>query len=79
MILRLYSGNWTVAASRYDRWLALDPQDVEAQLERAQLYDRLGQPARAETVLRGRTSGPALVGDGTPRDPEPGLSPKASH
>ena len=30
---------------RYDQWLALDPNDVEAQLERAQLSDRLGPPA----------------------------------
>ena len=34
-----YGGRWGEAASRYDRWLALDPNDVEAQLERAQLYE----------------------------------------
>jgi hypothetical protein len=34
--------------------------------------------ARAETVLRGRSSGPALLDDGRPRDPEPALAPEAS-
>lgn len=42
-----YAGDWTEAATRYDRWLSLDPKDVEAQLERAQLYDRLGYPEQA--------------------------------
>jgi len=43
----LYGRAWTEAATRYDRWLTLDPSDVEAQLERAQLFDRLGYPEQA--------------------------------
>ena len=51
-----YGGRWNEAASRYDRWLALDPNDVEAQLERAQLYDRLGQPDHAVQSFRAVTT-----------------------
>jgi tetratricopeptide (TPR) repeat protein len=51
-----YGGRWGEAASRYDRWLALDPKDVEAQLERAQLYDRLGHTGDAVESLRTVTS-----------------------
>ena len=51
-----YGGRWNEAASRYDRWLALDPNDVEAQLERAQLYDRLGEPVHAVERFRAVTS-----------------------
>jgi tetratricopeptide (TPR) repeat protein len=51
-----YGGRWGEAASRYDRWLALDPSDVEAQLERAQLYDRLGHPGDAVEGFRAVTS-----------------------
>jgi tetratricopeptide (TPR) repeat protein len=43
----LYGGAWIEAATRYDHWLTLDPADVEAQLERAQLFDRLGYPEQA--------------------------------
>jgi tetratricopeptide (TPR) repeat protein len=51
-----YGGRWNEAALRYDRWLALDPNDVEAQLERAQLYDRLGEPGHAVEGFRAVTS-----------------------
>lgn len=51
-----YGGRWNEAASRYDRWLALEPNDVEAQLERAQLYDRLGKPGQAVEGFRAVTS-----------------------
>ena len=51
-----YSGRWTDAAQRYDRWLSLDPDDVEARLERAQLYDRLGNPQQAVEGFRAVTT-----------------------
>jgi tetratricopeptide (TPR) repeat protein len=47
-----YSGRWDEALIRYDQWLALEPDDVEARLERAQLEDRLGDPERAAEALR---------------------------
>jgi tetratricopeptide (TPR) repeat protein len=47
-----YAGHWDEALRHYDRWLALEPEDVEARLERAQLEDRLGDPGRAAEALR---------------------------
>ncbi len=41
-----YGGHWREALARYDAWLALEPAESEAQLERAQSLDHLG-----ETVL----------------------------
>ena len=43
----LHGGRWGEARRRYDAWLAVEPDDVEARFERAQLFDRLGEPGRA--------------------------------
>ena len=37
-----YRGDWRDAIAHYDAWLALEPDDVEARLERAQAYDHQG-------------------------------------
>ena len=47
-----YAGRWREAAERYTAWLALEPDAVEARLELAQIYDRLGEPARAAEGFR---------------------------
>ena len=46
------AGHWHEALAAYDRWLALEPEDVEAGLERAQTLDRLGRTAEAVEAWR---------------------------
>ena len=46
-----YRGHWADAVRRYDAWLALEPGNVEAQLERAQALDHLGEAARARDAF----------------------------
>jgi len=50
------AGHWHEALAAYDRWLALEPEDVEAGLERAQTLDRLGRTAEAVEAWRAVTS-----------------------
>lgn len=47
-----YRGRWDEALVHYDAWLLLEPDEVEAALERAQVYDHLGQPRRAAEAFR---------------------------
>jgi tetratricopeptide (TPR) repeat protein len=46
-----YRGSWADAVRRYDAWLALEPGNIEAQLERAQALDHLGEAARARDAF----------------------------
>ena len=43
-----YEGEWTQAIAAYQRWLTLEPDEVEARFELAQSYDLARQPALAE-------------------------------
>ncbi len=49
------AGHWHEALAAYDHWLALEPEDVEAGLERAQTLDRLGRTAEAVEAWRAVT------------------------
>jgi tetratricopeptide (TPR) repeat protein len=57
-----YSGHWSDAVQRYDAWLALEPGNVEAQLERAQALDHIGQASRARDAFS------AIAASATPND-----------
>jgi len=45
-------GRWRQALAASERWLAVEPDDVEAQLERAQTLDRLGRPREGREMLQ---------------------------
>ncbi len=47
-----YRGDWREAVRRYDAWLALEPNEIEARLERAQSLDHLGETLRAADAYR---------------------------
>lgn len=52
-----YAGDWQTAVARYDAWLALEPEDVEARLERAQSLDHLGDAVAAREAYDALASG----------------------
>jgi tetratricopeptide (TPR) repeat protein len=47
-----FAGRWDEARPLYEAWIAVEPADVEAQLEWAQALHRLGEPARAVEAFR---------------------------
>ena len=57
-----YRGHWSDAVRRYDAWLALEPDNVEAQIERAQALDHLGDASQARDAFS------AIAASATPND-----------
>ena len=57
-----YRGRWSDAVRRYDAWLALEPDNVEAQIERAQALDHLGAASQARDAFS------AIAASATPND-----------
>lgn len=47
-----FEGRWQDAVGHYDRWLTLEPAESEAQFERAQALDHLGDTDRAADAYR---------------------------